>query len=272
MDYVSGYLNAKNLADQIVSTVTSGKTVKGLGGSRSAKKEVDTTDNDIDGSLFAPLSVGSVGSIFETEDGGSLSDFVSDLFSDDSSTDSEPVSIGSAIDVETNMEGAEDYLAMLDEQPDTSYDAKPMKLKDRTGDNSLAMGVAEVESIIRREAKLRNIDPDVAVRLWQHEGGASYQSNVDRDPSKGGSINGKEASFGPFQLFIGGGMGNDYEERTGRSLIDDNTKEGITTQIQFALDMATRQGWTPWYGRGPAGIGKRQGLANSKPVGNWRKK
>lgn len=177
----------------------------------------------------------------------------------------EPKSVGSPLDVETNMQGAEDYVTRVEEADmveDQDY---------QRGENSLAISPAKVETIIRREAKLRNIDPDVAVRLWQHEGGSSYQSNIDRDPKKGGSIGGKEASFGPFQLFIGGGLGNDYEKRTGRSLLDDNNLEGITTQIQFSLDMATRQGWTPWYGRKPAGISAREGLKNAKPIGNWKK-
>lgn len=177
-----------------------------------------------------------------------------------------PKSVGSPLDTETDRQGAEDYVARVEEEAAMVDDSNYQR-----GENSLAISPAKVESIIRREAKLRNIDPDVAVRLWQHEGGSSYQSNIDRDPKKGGSIGGKEASFGPFQLFIGGGLGNDYEKRTGRSLLNDNNLEGITTQIQFSLDMATRQGWTPWYGRKPAGISAREGLKNAKPIGNWKK-
>ena len=127
---------------------------------------------------------------------------------------------------------------------------------------------SKIESIIAEEARLRNIDPDVAIRLAQHEGINSYQSQVPREGK--GSLNGLEASFGPFQLFIGGGLGNQYEKLTGRELVNDNTEEGIRQQTRFALDQAAKNGWGAWYGRKPAGIGVRDGLENAKPIGNWR--
>ena len=136
--------------------------------------------------------------------------------------------------------------------------------------NAVAMEPEELESIIRSEAELRNMDPDVAVSIWKNEGGGAYQSTVERKGK--GSLGGYEASFGPFQLFIGGGLGNDYERLTGRKLVNDNTKEGIQKQIQFSLDMAVKKGWTPWYGRGPAGVGERQGLENAVVANNWKAK
>jgi len=129
------------------------------------------------------------------------------------------------------------------------------------------MTQARIEEIIREEAILRNIDPDTAIKIYREEGRISYQSGIDRTGS--GSYNGKEASFGPYQLFIGGGLGNDYERLTGRSLITDNTVNGITNQIRFALDAAASQSWAPWYGRGPAGVGVNEGLENASPIGNW---
>lgn len=132
------------------------------------------------------------------------------------------------------------------------------------------MSQAEIERIIREESNLRGIDPDVAVRIFRAEGAGSYQSQVPRSASQGGSLNGREASFGPYQLYVGGGLGNDYQNRTGRNLVADNTREGITNQIRYSLDQATRPGgWQPWYGRGPAGVGVRQGLEGSRPVNNW---
>ena len=126
---------------------------------------------------------------------------------------------------------------------------------------------SDIESIIREEAKLRGIDPDVAVRIFRAEGASGYQSTVRR--SGRGSLGGREASFGPYQLFIGGGLGNEYQERTGRDLTQDNTEDGITNQIRFALDMAVTQSWQPWYGRIPAGVGRRDGLEGAKQVKNW---
>lgn len=126
---------------------------------------------------------------------------------------------------------------------------------------------SEIEAIIRREATLRKMDPEVAIQIYRHEGAGAYQSQIPREGS--GTHNGKEASFGPFQLFTGGGLGNEYEKATGRNLLNDNTPEGIELQIKFALDKAVEQGWSPWYGRGPAGIGTRDGLADAVALGNW---
>lgn len=124
-----------------------------------------------------------------------------------------------------------------------------------------------IERIIREEARLRGIDPDVAVAIFRAEGAGSYQSSVPR--SGRGSLGGREASFGPYQLYIGGGLGNVYQDRTGRDLTQDNTRDGIINQIRFALDMAIEQSWQPWYGRGPAGVGRYEGLRGARPAGNW---
>jgi peptidoglycan hydrolase-like protein with peptidoglycan-binding domain len=130
-----------------------------------------------------------------------------------------------------------------------------------------SMTRSRIEDIIAVEAEQRGIDPGVAIRIFRHEGAGSYQSSV---PRRGrGSLGGREASFGPYQLYIGGGLGNEYQRQTGRDLTTDNTEEGITNQIRFALDMAVRDSWQPWYGRGPAGVGRRQGLEGAREVGNW---
>ena len=130
------------------------------------------------------------------------------------------------------------------------------------------MNQSSIEAIIRDEAQLRGIDPDIAIRIFRAEGAGSYQSSVAR--SGRGSLGGREASFGPYQLFIGGGLGNTYQDRTGRDLTTDNTEEGITNQIRFALDAAISSSWQPWYGRGPAGVGRWDGnLRNARPARNW---
>lgn len=125
-----------------------------------------------------------------------------------------------------------------------------------------------IEVTIRDEATKRGIDPEVAVAIFRSEGAGNYQSQVAR--SGKGSQDGKEDSYGPFQLYRGGGLGNAYEKATGRDLRKDNTLDGITTQVRFALDQAVEQGWAPWYGRKTAGVGVRQGLAGAKPLGNWK--
>ena len=128
------------------------------------------------------------------------------------------------------------------------------------------MSQAEIESIIRQEASLRGIDPDTAISIFRNEGAGSYQSSIPR--SGNGSYGGREASFGPFQLYTGSGLGNEYEQLTGRSLLTDNTREGITNQIRFALNEAADGGWGPWYGRIPAGVSEFEGLSGARRVNN----
>lgn len=144
---------------------------------------------------------------------------------------------------------------------------EPTAIASGTDGLEYAISNSNIESIIQDEAELRGIDPDVAVRLYRAEGRSSYQSTVPK--SGRGSLNGREASFGPYQLYIGGGLGNVYQDRTDRDLTTDNTREGIINQIRFALDMAIEQSWQPWYGRGPAGITRWEGLQGARQARNW---
>lgn len=116
----------------------------------------------------------------------------------------------------------------------------------------------ELEAMIQQSAAQRGIDPEVAVRVWRSEGNTSYQSNLPRDGK--GSEGGREASYGPYQLYTGGGLGNEYEEKYGVDLRKDNTPDGIQRQIDFALNKAVEKGWEPWKGAAKAGIGPRDGL------------
>ena len=124
---------------------------------------------------------------------------------------------------------------------------------------SSSLDEKQLEAMIRNSAKQRGMDPDVAVRVWRSEGNTSYQSNIPR-PDPIGSEGGKEASYGPFQLYTGGGLGNEYEEKYGVDLRKDNTPDGIQRQIDFALNKAVEKGWEPWKGAAKAGIGPRDGL------------
>lgn len=124
--------------------------------------------------------------------------------------------------------------------------------------------------IVVKEAKLRNMDPDTALKVFGGEAlnSSSYQSEIERKGK--GSLNNREASFGPTQLYTGGGLGNTYEKETGRYLTEDNNPVGITKQIQFALDMAIKGGWHQWSAAKKLNINKRAGLSNAKQVNNWR--
>lgn len=156
------------------------------------------------------------------------------------------------------------------ERPST-YAPKKFNHKEASSSPSLGYGdlsQKDIEAIAIQEAKLRSMDPDTAVAIFRSEGAGSYQSRVKREGK--GSYNGYEDSYGPYQLYRGGGLGNEYEEATGRDLRTDNTPEGITNQIRFALDKAVVLGWTPWYGRKTAGVGEREGLAGARAIGNWK--
>lgn len=123
-----------------------------------------------------------------------------------------------------------------------------------TGSNAMNMPIKEMESYIRQQALARGIDPDVAVNVFRHEGGGHYQSNVIM---RGGN---RERSYGPFQLYIDGGLGNEYQEKYGVDLREDNTPEGLRRQVDFSLDKVLEQGWTPWYGAKAAGYSKWTGI------------
>ena len=110
-------------------------------------------------------------------------------------------------------------------------------------------------AIIRQAAIERNIDPDIAVRVAESEGlnadpAEGWQSQIVRDGVR-------EESYGPFQLYMGGGLGNVFMERTGLDPRDPSTAR---EQINFALDEAARGGWGPWYGAARVGIGEQEGL------------
>lgn len=129
--------------------------------------------------------------------------------------------------------------------------------------NTSSVDEKEIEKMIRASAKQRGIDPDVAVKVWRSEGGTAYQSRIKRDGK--GSSGGYEASYGPFQLYTGGGLGNEYQDRYGVDLSKDNTPDGIKRQIDFSLDKANEKGWKPWYGAANVGVKPYQGIGDKPP-------
>ncbi len=130
-----------------------------------------------------------------------------------------------------------------------------------------------VESYIRQAAAARGIDPDVAVRVAKGEGGLN-------DPTKQSDVhflNGKivksggvqETSYGPFQLKIGGGLG----DKALAAGIDPRKESDWQKGVDFALNHAAVHGWGEWYGAvnpgpksGLSPIGVRAGLDGAKPV------
>jgi hypothetical protein len=120
--------------------------------------------------------------------------------------------------------------------------------------------LAATESYIREAATKRGIDPEVAVKVARSEGLAPgvWQSNVVRKDG------GRETSYGPYQLLVGGGLGDKFQKVYGKSPSDPST---LNQQIDFALDEAAQGGWSPWYGAAKVGVGARTGLDNARALG-----
>lgn len=117
-----------------------------------------------------------------------------------------------------------------------------------------------IESYIRTAAIARGIDPDIAVRVAEGEGGLTnptQQSNVVKNGRR-------ETSYGPFQLRIGGGVGDQALAQG----VDPRKESDWQKGVDIALDVAAKDGWRQWYGAANNGIGRWDGIgANSKPLG-----
>ncbi|MEP5753655.1 MAG: hypothetical protein ABJ359_02260, partial [Nitratireductor sp.] len=164
--------------------------------------------------------------------------------------------LGQAADREAKREFAEKGAAAATaiEMPgvEFSYDGASAATTP-TGD------LAELETYIRGAASRRGIDPEIAVKVAKSEGLAPgvWQSNVVKNGRR-------ERSYGPFQLYIDGGLGNEFQKLTGKSPADPST---VFKQIDFALDKAAELGWSPWYGAAKVGVGPRDGPANARAIG-----
>jgi hypothetical protein len=122
--------------------------------------------------------------------------------------------------------------------------------------------VSRIEGYIRDAATKRGINPNVAVAVAKSEGlkvGGEWQSDVGKAKGR------REKSYGPFQLNIEKGrLGVQFMKETGLDPRDESTVEA---QIDYSLDHAAKHGWGAWFGAANVGIGRRQGLANARPVG-----
>lgn len=118
-----------------------------------------------------------------------------------------------------------------------------------------------IESYIRHAAQKRGIDPEIAIKVAMSEGGVTdpvRQSDVVKDGVR-------EQSYGPFQLYMGGGLGNEFQQATGMHPSDPGAWQ---KGIDFALDKAKEGGWGPWYGAAKAGIGERDGIGTAQGAVN----
>lgn len=123
----------------------------------------------------------------------------------------------------------------------------------------MSINVREVEQYIRQAAARRGIDPNIAVRVARSEGLAPgvWQSNVVKNGRR-------ETSYGPYQLLVGGGLGDKFKRQTG---MDPSDPSSVYAQVDFALDEASQGGWGPWYGAAKVGVGRWDGLRGSRSAG-----
>ena len=123
-----------------------------------------------------------------------------------------------------------------------------------------------MEELIRKYAVKHGVDADTAVKVWKSEGGMKFQSQVDRRSTRG-TYKGKEDSWGPFQLFLGGGLGNEFVKAYGikpQKLRDyGSNKQWVEKMIDFAMYNASKSGWGAWYGAANVGIGDYDGIPSN---------
>ena len=101
---------------------------------------------------------------------------------------------------------------------------------------------------IRETAKKYGVDPDVALKVAKSEGLRDFSG----DGGKSG---------GAFQLYTGGGLGNEFQKKTGLDPLDPkNEKE----TIDYALQHASKHGWKPWHGAEKVGVGEYDGISGGK--------
>lgn len=111
----------------------------------------------------------------------------------------------------------------------------------------------DIAAYITKAALARGIDPSIALRVAQSEGGLKSW-NMQSTYMKNGV---QEPSFGPYQLYMGGGLGNAFQKKTG---LDPRLAANGPAGVDFALDNAAKSGWGAWYGAKKAGIGNWDGI------------
>ena len=98
--------------------------------------------------------------------------------------------------------------------------------------------------VIIAAAQKYGVDPATAIRVARSEGLAEFLG----DGGKSG---------GAFQLYTGGGLGNEFQKATGHSPLDPKYEDEA---IDWAMRNVARTGWGPYKGAAKVGIGPRQGI------------
>lgn len=121
---------------------------------------------------------------------------------------------------------------------------------------STSFPTTDIAAYIRQSAIRNGIDPNIALRVAQSEGGLNSW-NLQSNFVKNGV---REPSFGPFQLYKGGGLGNVFQKQTG---LDPALAENGPAGVDFALNHASKNGWGAWYGAKRVGIDNFEGIGKA---------
>lgn len=116
-----------------------------------------------------------------------------------------------------------------------------------------ALPTGDIASYITQAAIKRGIDPSIALKVAKSEGGLdswNLQSNFVKNGVR-------EPSYGPYQLYMGGGLGNAFQKQTG---LDPRLAANGPAGVDFALDNAKKSGWGAWYGAAKVGVGNWDGI------------
>lgn len=106
-----------------------------------------------------------------------------------------------------------------------------------------------VEPLIRAAALKYGHDPDTAVKVAQSEGLGTFYG----DGGKSGTA---------FQLYTGGGLGNEFQKETGLDPLDPKNEP---VAIDWAMKNLDRTGWSPYHGAKHVGVGARDGISVAQP-------
>ncbi len=103
--------------------------------------------------------------------------------------------------------------------------------------------------IIRASAIKYGHDPDVAVQVARSEGLGTFAGDHGK-------------SFGAFQAYTGGGIGNEYQKTTGKDPSDPANEPHL---IDYQMSRLNRDTWSLYHGAARAGIGSHEGIGINQP-------
>lgn len=105
--------------------------------------------------------------------------------------------------------------------------------------------MTEMEQFIRNYAASIGLNPEVVMQTVLAEGGrSSLEPGGYARQSQLSYKGGQEQSYGPFQMFMGGGLGN----RAQQAGIDVTNPADAFRTAQFAMDVMKQEGLGHWHG------------------------